>query len=607
MSQKKSHNRDLVAQSDDELLAAARDGDALSYGELWRRHAPTGTAIARRFAAGDLADDLVAEAFTRILSTMQRGGGPISGFRPYLITTIRNVAARWAAKPQAIAVDDFDQFEDPATLEDPAIAALDRTLTLTAFRSLPERWQTVLWYSEVEGLDPHEIAPFLGMTPNATAALSYRARAGLRTAWLQAHLGDDSTSPECRWTTSRLSGYIAGKLTERERTQVAAHLATCESCTIIAGELDNIGSRLAFVLIPLLVGAGVGGSLLTALAHGGVGHGLSSLATSAAPAPQMTLATSTLHAAGTAHVAGAVTSKAGLGVAGWVVAGTVAAGVLTGGGVLVAHAMRAPAPSAHHSVAAAVPTAPPRPADPVPTTAPSAPDPVASDPHPHPNADSGATPAPILGVRPGSPTVHTPPVHTRPHHHAPPKHDTTPPSAPIVTTVIDDTAAAPFAIGGTGEPGATVTVTTPDGDVVATVTAGKDGAWDSGALAGVSPTVGSLSVVQTDAAGNRSAATTVGPIALVPTIQSPVQDSTFGTGPDVAIDLRGWAGATIQVTLDGVATSVEGVGEPTFDDTGVLHLSAINLPPGNHMLGFRYIDGAAASAGQATVEFTITP
>ena len=54
-----------------------------------------------------------------------------------------------------------------------------------AMRSLPERWRTVLWYAEVMGEKPRNIAPILGLEPNAVSALLIRAKAGLRAAYEQ--------------------------------------------------------------------------------------------------------------------------------------------------------------------------------------------------------------------------------------------------------------------------------------------------------------------------------------------------------------------------------------------------------------------------------------
>ena len=119
---------------------------------------------------------------------------------PYLYTTIRNLASTWGAKSRDVQVDDIADYEDPSTIDDPVAIALDRTLTARAFRSLPERWQSVLWYTEVEGMDPHEVAPILGMSANGVAALSYRAREGLRKAWLQAHVSEPGVSEACKWT-----------------------------------------------------------------------------------------------------------------------------------------------------------------------------------------------------------------------------------------------------------------------------------------------------------------------------------------------------------------------------------------------------------------------
>jgi predicted phage tail protein len=111
-------------------------------------------------------------------------------------------------------------------------------------------------------MDPHEVAPILGMTANGVAALSYRAREGLRKAWLQAHINDDSASGECRWTISRIGEHARRSLGSRDSERIATHLATCAKCSIISEEVDEVGSRLAMVMIPLILGGVVGGAFL---------------------------------------------------------------------------------------------------------------------------------------------------------------------------------------------------------------------------------------------------------------------------------------------------------------------------------------------------------
>jgi DNA-directed RNA polymerase specialized sigma24 family protein len=60
----------------------------------------------------------------------------------------------------------------------------DHQRVLAALQSLPKRWQTVLWYTDVLQEKPRNIAPLMGIAPNAVSALVLRARKGLREAYL---------------------------------------------------------------------------------------------------------------------------------------------------------------------------------------------------------------------------------------------------------------------------------------------------------------------------------------------------------------------------------------------------------------------------------------
>ena len=249
--------------SDEGLVALARAGDRGAFAALWRRHAASGLKVARQFTSSIDPDDLVAEAYTSIYRQVLAGGGPDGAFRPYLYTTIRNLANRWGRSMRDVSVEDIDEFEDPAAYDDPVTVALDRTLTARAFRNLPERWQAVLWYTEVEGMDPHEVAPILGISANSVAALSYRAREGLRKAWLQAHVSDARLAGECRWALDHLGEHARHGLSPRDADRLDRHLASCTKCSIVAEEVDEVGSRLALVLLPLLLGGTAGGAWLT--------------------------------------------------------------------------------------------------------------------------------------------------------------------------------------------------------------------------------------------------------------------------------------------------------------------------------------------------------
>jgi RNA polymerase sigma factor (sigma-70 family) len=315
--------------SDAELIERARSGDTRAFGELWRRHYRSAARVARQFTSSIDADDLVSEAYARIYQRVLAGGGPTGAFRPYLYTTIRNLASSWGAAARDIQVDMIDDFEDERIPADPAAWALDRTLTARAFRSLPERWQTVLWYTEVEGMDPHEVAPLMGMTANGVAALSYRAREGLRKAWLQAHVSDATASGACQWAMSRLGEHARDGLSNRDRERLTAHLADCAKCTIVAEEVDEVGSHLAMVMLPLLLGGAVGGSLLAGLGQG------SSAAAAALPIPPVPVALETV--AGSGVLAAPIVGGLSLGAAtgtGSVVGGFAVVAVISGSVVL---------------------------------------------------------------------------------------------------------------------------------------------------------------------------------------------------------------------------------------------------------------------------------
>ncbi len=336
--------------SDADLILLARSGDKSAFGELWSRHAQSGIVVARGFTSSLDADDLVAEAFTRIYQRVLDGGGPDGAFRPYLYTTIRNLARRWGNGRNDIQIEDIEDLRDDNIPEDPSTVALDARLTASAFQSLPERWQSVLWYTEVEGMNPQAVAPILGLTANGVSALAYRAREGLRTAWLQAHVTDAGATADCRWVTGRLGENARDSLTSKEKSRFDTHLDECERCGLLASEVDEVGSSIAVVLLPLLLGTTVGGALLAMV---GPAQSAAAVALPAVPAAFETVVASgapaAVVAAGTAATTGASVPF---------LAGALAVTVVLGGGtaaMLQPTSAAAPTMATHSSQPVATP------------------------------------------------------------------------------------------------------------------------------------------------------------------------------------------------------------------------------------------------------------
>ena len=222
---------DLSLGGDDELIAAVRGGDALSptghCASLFTSRPPAGWRCSS--PGRSEADDLVSEAFTKVLLLLRRGEGPDLAFRAYLLTAIRRLAHRPAPGPGSEeTTDDLTPYDEGVPFTDTAVEGFEGEAAARAFHSLPERWQLVLWHVEVEGQRPAEVAPLLGVKANAVSALAYRAREGLREAYLTMH-APDACDAECRWVHEHLGGYVRDGLSERDTKRVR-RTSTSASC-----------------------------------------------------------------------------------------------------------------------------------------------------------------------------------------------------------------------------------------------------------------------------------------------------------------------------------------------------------------------------------------
>ncbi|WP_197321326.1 sigma-70 family RNA polymerase sigma factor [Saccharomonospora sp. NB11] len=250
-------------RGDAELIASVRAGRIEEYGVLYERHVASATRLARQLCRSSAdADDVVAESFAKVLDAIRDGKGPDHAFRPYLLTTVRHTAyGRAKAANRVRPTDDIPTVADTTTtFTDPAVEELERSLVTRAFHRLPERWQAVLWHTVIEQQPPAEVAPLLGMSANAVSALAYRARAGLRQEYLQAHLSETS-APRCRATATKLGAWTRDGLSLRERAQVEHHLDRCARCRALADELADVNGALRGVVAFLVLGSAALGYL----------------------------------------------------------------------------------------------------------------------------------------------------------------------------------------------------------------------------------------------------------------------------------------------------------------------------------------------------------
>ncbi|MFJ8488539.1 sigma-70 family RNA polymerase sigma factor [Streptomyces sp. NPDC094038] len=429
---------------DSQLIERMRAGDDSAYEELYRRHADAVRRYARTCCRdGHTADDLTAEVFARMLQAVRGGSGPEYAVRAYLLTSVRRVAAQWikSARREQL-VDDFALFaahagrgsegpDDTASLGsfgaglDPgadvrAMHEAEQSMAMQAFRSLPERWQAVLWHTEVEDESPSEVAVLFGLDANGTRVLASRAREGLKQAYLQAHVSaalvDDE---ECARYADQLGGYARRKLRVRAERGLRKHLEECARCRLAAAQIEEVASGIPAVVPVAVIGwfGAAGYAKALGIVAGGAGMGAAGAAAAASGS-----------SGGAGGGAGGAAASEGL--AGPVKAG-IAAGVVATAIAVVALALT----NDSHPVKEALKPSPSAPAvqpeapTPTPTKRKPEPEPVALAPEPAPTPTPTPTPSPRPTPSPkASPTPTPTPTPPRPT----PTPTPTPPPAPVV-------------------------------------------------------------------------------------------------------------------------------------------------------------------------------
>ncbi|WP_311258083.1 sigma-70 family RNA polymerase sigma factor [Microbacterium sp. WCS2018Hpa-9] len=585
-------------RSDAELADATRNGDAQAFAVLWQRHSEAGLRAARAVTRSIDPDDLVSEAFTKTFSAMQNGAGPTDGFRAYLYAAIRNAAATWGGKQKDIPIEFIEEIPDEAP---DAIEQLsDKAMLAAAFKNLPENHRTLLWYLEVEGMKPREIAPLMGLTPNAVSALALRARDGFRHAWLDALIADPSRPEECRWACGRLVRRTRRPVSRQERPRLETHLEGCAGCTIIARDIDTASSKLRAVLLPLALGS-AGAAAYASLEPGAA-------ASAAVIGPSAALRSRRVLTLGIA---------AGSAVA---LAATVA--------VAIAAPWTQPAPNTDRSEASGpvahpvgpipgttpvtqVDTSPTPPPSPVPapvepppelvveTTPSTSPDPAAPESKRLPAATPPAAAPPAANPPAEKPPVEIPPV-----------------EIPYAFTLepADWDTSNPLAVSarGTGIPGSTVTMLDELGAVLAEAPVDDEGVFEI-SVAGDDLRQGmTLTAQHTSPTGDVELSDPMGPLAFpVPVIsggQSRIQldradADADGERDDALVTLEGIPGGWVQVAVDGVVNPhLIAIDEVTSDD----YIPDIHL--GFHLLTLRYVDVESGLTGPgAEYAVVVTP
>jgi RNA polymerase sigma factor (sigma-70 family) len=174
----------LIGQSDDRLLALAREGHERAFEALVHRYRRPLLRYCRRIGLGDSrAEDVLQHSLLQAWLALSRGS-EVRELKPWLYRIVHNAAVN-AVRAGS---ERHEQLTDVMP-ERAAVAGgpdLDQRIavrqTLSDVADLPQMQREAILLSAVGGQSHEQVAEVLGVTDGAVRGLLYRARATLRTA-----------------------------------------------------------------------------------------------------------------------------------------------------------------------------------------------------------------------------------------------------------------------------------------------------------------------------------------------------------------------------------------------------------------------------------------
>jgi RNA polymerase sigma-70 factor (ECF subfamily) len=180
-------------RTEQELLNGARTYDAQTLAEVYDRYSPGLYAYALRLLGDEcLAEDCVAETFSRFLKSLRGDHGPHEHLQAYLYRIAHNwITDQYRRQPPpAFELDENLRAEDEIRLEDQLAHRLEQERVRTALRMLTPDQRQVVILRFLEGWENEDVADAIQKPIGAVRALQHRALATLRRWLLRKEEGD---------------------------------------------------------------------------------------------------------------------------------------------------------------------------------------------------------------------------------------------------------------------------------------------------------------------------------------------------------------------------------------------------------------------------------
>jgi RNA polymerase sigma-70 factor (ECF subfamily) len=165
------------------LLQLARKFDEHTLVEIYDQYSPMLYHYAVRLLNNpDLAEECVAETFSRFLTALRNNGGPQTNLRAYLYRVAHNwITDQYRDHIPHQTVDDYDQLADPGLTTSRIVGKkLDREKVRRAINRLTPDQRQVVSLKYFEGWSNAEIAKSINKTIGAVKSLQHRALQSLK-------------------------------------------------------------------------------------------------------------------------------------------------------------------------------------------------------------------------------------------------------------------------------------------------------------------------------------------------------------------------------------------------------------------------------------------
>jgi RNA polymerase sigma factor (sigma-70 family) len=175
---------ELVTPSDaDEITRSLAEPEAFRV--IFDRHFDAVWSYLRHRLGAGLADDATSETFAQAFATRNRFHGADAPALPWLLGIGANLAARhWRAESRRLRAYSRTGVATPGDLDEDGLLARicavqqSREIAAAVASLRPEDRETLL-LSALAGLDNHEVATALGISPNAVGVRLHRIRGRL--------------------------------------------------------------------------------------------------------------------------------------------------------------------------------------------------------------------------------------------------------------------------------------------------------------------------------------------------------------------------------------------------------------------------------------------